>query len=86
MEIVKRHDNQGSHEFWFDNGAWVSVDLEGEGYEFQSDPDDEETYLEGCLELDEGKTALEGYDGCYELPREVVVACSDLGLKISECI
>ena len=25
MEIIKRKDNLGDHEFWFDNDSWVRV-------------------------------------------------------------
>lgn len=85
-KIVKKVDNLGDHEFWFDNESWCSVNVEEECFEFQDDPNDGETYFEGCLEFDENKTTLEGYDGCYELPQEVVMACKELGLQISEYI
>lgn len=85
-KITKKADNLGDHEFWFDNGSWVRINENEECYECQSDPNDEETYFEGCLEFDDDKTTLEGYDGCYELPEEVILACKELGLKISEYI
>lgn len=87
MKIIKQKNNfHGAEEFWFDNGSWCSIDLNEECYEFQDNPNDGETYFEGCLEFDDDKTTLEGYDGCYELPEEVVMACETLGLKVSEYI
>ena len=86
MEIIKRKDNLGDHEFWFDNDSWVRVNQSEECYEFQSDPNDGETYFEGMLEFSEDGNTLEGFDGCYELPKEVVIACRELGLAISEYI
>lgn len=84
-QITKKVDNLDKHEFWFDNGAWCSVDTNG-SYEYQEDENDEETYFEGCLEFSDDKTTLEGFDGCYELPEEVILACKELGLKIDEYI
>ena len=86
VKITKKVDNLGDHEFWFDNESWVRINENEECYEYQSDPNDEETYFEGYLEFDEDKTTLEGYDGCYELPEEVIMACKELGLQISEYI
>lgn len=85
-KITKKVDNLGDHEFWFDNESWVRINENEECYEYQSDLNDGETYLEGCLEFDDDKTTLEGYDGCYELPEEVILACKELGLKIDEYI
>lgn len=86
MEIIKRKDNLGDHEFWFDNDSWVRVNQNEECYEFQSDPNDGETYFDGMLEFSEDGDTLEGFDRCYELPKEVVIACRELGLAISEYI
>lgn len=86
VQIIKKVNNLGKHEFWFDNDSWCSVSIEQECYEFQSDPNDGETYFEGWLGFDDNKTTLEDYDGCYELPKEVVIACRELGLAISEYI
>lgn len=85
-KITKKVDNLGDHEFWFDNESWVRINENEEYYEYQSDPNDGETYFEGCLEFDDDKTTLEGYDGCYKLPEEVILACKELGLKIDEYI
>ena len=82
VKITKKVDNLGDHEFWFDNGSWVKINENEECYEYQSDLNDGETYFEGCLEFDYDKTTLEGYDGCYELPEEVILACKELGLNI----
>lgn len=85
-KIIRKVDNLDNHEFWFDNESWVKISKDEECYEYQSDPNDGETYFEGSLEFDDDKTVLEGYDGCYELPEEVILACKELGLKISEYI
>lgn len=90
MKIIKKwHDKRTDDivNFKFDNGAWVSIDTRG-SYEYQEDEDDEETYIEGSLEFEriEGKLTLIDYDGCYELPEEVILACKELGMKIDEFI
>ena len=84
--IVERsHDKESDDimEYKFSNGAWVKIDLSDSDnccYEYQSDEDDEETYMSGCLEFE--NKVLVGYDGCFELPKEVVEAVRDLGHKI----
>lgn len=81
MKIEEKKIKGGAHEYKFDNGAWVKLDIDGEygSWEYQEDEDDEETYSEGGLWFD-GKL-LEDYDGCYELPEEVRMAMTDLGYK-----
>lgn len=86
-KIIKRkHDSRTDDiiNYWFDNGAWCSVDMEGSSYEYQEDEDDEETYISGSLEFE--NKVLIGYDGCYELPIEVIEAVKDLGHKIDEAV
>ena len=61
MQLSSRNIEDNCHNFYFNNGTW----------EYQ-DGDDEETYISGCFILD-GKTVID-YDGCYELPKEVVLA------------
>lgn len=84
MKIIEKKQNEESVEVRFDNGTWVKVcDGSGTGigsWEYQTDEDDEETYSEGFLEF-EGRT-LTGYDGCFELPKEVIVAVAEFGYKI----
>jgi hypothetical protein len=80
MQIIERQINHGGHNFKFDNGAWVCIWPEDESWEFQSDEDDEESYMSGGYELD-GNT-VEGYDGCFELPKEVQTALEDYGYKL----
>ena len=46
------------------------------------DEDDEETYMEGGIWFD-GKQ-IEDYDGCFELPEEVVAALNELGYSIDD--
>lgn len=85
IKITKQTTNQfGVKEFWFDNESWCSIDEENESYEFQDNPRDGETYFEGSLEFDE--QMLVGYDGCYELPQEVIMAVKELGYSIDEFI
>lgn len=80
MIVDRKNENANAVNFYFDNGAWVLVDV-GEGcYEYQADADDEESYLSGCLEFSD--RTLVGYDGCFELPCEVVEAVMDMGYKI----
>lgn len=85
MKIIERKND----EFKFDNGAWVKVSIDGEygvningeygSWEYQSDEDDEETYSEGGLWFED--KWLADYDGCYELPEEVIMALHELGYK-----
>lgn len=78
MKIIERKND----EFKFDNGAWVKIsiyDSESGSWEYQSDVDDEQTYSEGGLWFED--KWLVDYDGCYELPEEVLMALHDLGYK-----
>ena len=86
MKIIEKKQGHStdSQEFKFDNGAWVSVYNGGDtgqgSWEYQSDENDEETYSEGGLWF-EGKELVD-YDGCFELPKEVVMAVLELGFDI----
>lgn len=84
MEIVEKNVKDGAREYKFDNGAWVKLDIDGEygSWEYQEDEDDEETYMEGGIWFD-GKQ-VEDYDGCFELPEEVVAALNELGYSLDE--
>ena len=86
MKITeKKVRNERSAEFKFDNGAWVSIIIGSDGkgsWEYQSDDDDEETYVEGGLWF-EGKEVVD-YDGIYELPDEVKLAIRYMGYKIDD--
>lgn len=67
-------------EFWFQNNCWCSISLISEtkgGWEWQQNEEDEESYLEGGLYFD-GKI-LNDYDGCFNLPSEVISALTFLG-------
>ena len=51
-KIIKRKRDPKSDdicEFWFDNEAWVCIDFTEEMYEYQSNPNDGETYFSGCF-------------------------------------
>ena len=84
MEIVEKNVKDGAREYKFDNGAWVKLDIDGEygSWEYQEDDDDEETYMEGGIWFD-GKQ-IEDYDGCFELPEEVVAALNELGYSLDD--
>lgn len=87
MKITeKKVRNERSTEFKFDNGAWACVYIDtddGEGsWEYQSDDNDEETYSDGGLWFD-GKELVD-YDGCYELPEEVMLAIKERGYNITD--
>ena len=84
MEIVEKNVKDGAREYKFDNGAWVKLDIDGEygSWEYQEDEDDEETYMEGGIWFD-GKQ-IEDYDGCFELPEEVVAALNELGYSLED--
>lgn len=90
MKITERSHSKETDDivnFKFDNGAWASIDTRG-SYEYQEDEDDEETYIEGSLEFEriDGKLTLTDFDGCFELPEEVVAAVQDLGYAVDEYI
>ena len=87
MKITeKKVRDERSTEFKFDNGAWACVYAgyeDGEGsWEYQSDEDDPETYSEGSLWFEDKK--LVDYDGCYELPEEVILAIKELGYELTD--
>lgn len=84
MEIVEKNFKDGAREYKFDNGAWVKLDIDGEygSWEYQEDEDDEETYMEGGIWFD-GKQ-VEDYDGCFELPDEVITALNELGYSFDD--
>ena len=86
MKITeKKVRNERSAEFKFDNGVCVGIIIGSDGkgsWEYQSDDDDEETYVEGGLWF-EGNEVVD-YDGIYELPDEVKLAIRDMGYKIDD--
>ena len=84
MKIEEKKIKDGAREYKFDNGAWVKLDIDGEygSWEYQEDEDDEETYMEGGIWFD-GKQ-VEDYDGCFELPEEVVAALNELGYSLDD--
>lgn len=88
MKIVNKEIKGGGDttEFKFENGAWVSIynggDTDEGSWEYQEDEDDEETYMEGGIWFD-GKQ-IDDYDGCFELPEEVVAALNELGYSLDD--
>ena len=71
MAIIERKTGNGGHEYKFDNGEWVCLWPEDESWEYQKDPDDEETYMSGGYELDGNVRVFE-----YTMP-----AAEDIPLK-----
>lgn len=88
MKIIKtkQEHTAKSNEFKFDSGAWVSVHKGGDtcegSWEYQSDEDDGETYLNGMLWIEDG--VVVDYDGCFELPEEVKIALEELGIRTDQ--
>lgn len=83
MTITEKQIKEGGHEYRFDNGCWVCLwpeDAEGGTWEFQSDERDEETYSSGGYLLQDN--AVYDYDGCVDLPLEVIMAMNDYGYNI----
>lgn len=80
MKITERREN---NVFLFDNGAMVCIGNENCHiglWDYRSDAEDEEPSFSGSLWFD--GDVLEEYDGCYELPEEVVIALKELGYKV----
>ena len=79
MTIIRRKNEGKNHEFWFNNGAWVNIGEDNASYEYEVN-NNENTYIEGSLII-EGRDLID-YDGCYELPKEVELALSELGVEV----
>lgn len=82
FEILGRHID-----FYFKDGCWVCIGLAKDktevGYwEIQSNPKDDDSYLEGGLWFNGEQ--IQDYDGCYDLPKHVKTALSFLGYHIDE--
>lgn len=50
-----------------EKGEWAKLNLKDECWEYQADLNDEETYDEGEIIIEDG--IIIDYDGCYELPK-----------------
>lgn len=82
MKIVKRKEDNGIHEFWFDDDydTWVAITPSSHSWEIQNG-DDSDTYMSGNYVTD-GNDVID-YDGCYgELPVAVILALSDMDYDI----
>ena len=68
----------------YDNGEWVCIDENEQGWEYQPN-NDPETYVSGSFTLDEyaDKKVID-YDGCFELPQMVIAALTELGYDTEE--
>ena len=56
--------------------TWAKIDLSDGDWEYQEDIDDDETYENGLLIIDDHGVIID-YDGCYELPKEVLDLIED---------
>ena len=74
MQLSSRNIEDNCHNAYFDNGAWVGITPEDEIWEYQMQ-DDEDTYMSGSFTV-EDNTVID-YDGCYELPAEVIMALAE---------
>lgn len=79
MKITSVNKEGNLHNVYFDNGVWVGLNFKDESWEYE-DENDEESYCSGWLGLD-GNTLID-YDGCFELPGEVIEAVEYFEYKI----
>nr|DAI24200.1 MAG TPA: hypothetical protein [Caudoviricetes sp.] len=78
VKIIKVTNKFVNKEFKFDNRAWVSIDPYN--WEYKSDEDDVKTYIHGNLWFKENHRVA--YEGCSELPKEVVMALKHIGYDL----
>lgn len=78
MKPSNHTTKEDAEEFWF-GSVWVSIDSDLCGWQFQ-ELDDDESYLSGCLLSDGG--VVYDYDGCSELPKEVIWALKSLNVTL----
>ena len=65
------------------DGSWVSIDCDNHSWEYQSDADDDDTYISGNYDIDDVcNDSVVGYDGCYELPAGVKAALKAVGYTL----
>lgn len=81
MNIIKRNEDNGIREFWFDDvdESWVAITPGSHCWEYEKNNDDD-TYVSGNFVTD-GNTVID-YDGIYDLPVAVILALSALGYDI----
>lgn len=68
-------------EYIFDNGAEVVLFLQLGSWEYSQNPDDVDDYLCGTFEVE--NNAIIDWDGCFDLPEEVVLAFNHFGYDTS---
>lgn len=65
------------------DGSWCSLDTDEEMWEYQSDANDDETYISGNYSTDDVcPDVVIDYDGCYELPDGVKAALITVGYTL----
>lgn len=77
MNIVKEYTENGVFNCHFDDDSWVGITPSTQSWEYLDGYDD---YMSGGYLVD-GNTVYE-YDGCYELPTQVILALSAKGYDI----
>ena len=72
-------------EFLTITGQWCCINVSDHSYEYMEDKEDEETYVEGSIVVDENiPNRVIDYDGVYELPELVRRGLEILNYDISE--
>lgn len=79
MQITSRNIEDGVHNTYFDNDVWVGITPAEQTWEYQ-EGDDDESYMSGGYTVD-GCTVID-YDGCFELPKEVILALAEENYEI----
>ena len=75
MEYVVEEKETVCNVSYFSNGVEVSINKSLQVWEYQIG-DDSDSYLSGIYVLDDD-TVID-YDGCFELPKEVMIALGKL--------
>lgn len=69
IKNIDPEEGPANLELHFINGVNVTIDFSHQTWEYDED-NDEDSYLSGIYVLDDD-TVID-YDGCYELPKEVM--------------
>lgn len=65
------------------DGSWCAIDKCDLTWEYQSDCDDDDTYISGSYTLDDDNEKIViDYDGCEDLPKGVKAALIALGYRL----
>ena len=65
------------------DGSWCDIDTDNGMWEYQSDANDDDTYMSGnFFTEDDDDSVVYDYDGCYELPKGVKAALLECGYRL----